>query len=55
MTKKKQYLIDELKKIGEKYTYDRERAHSEADQLLLAYINDIDVSVAYNNIKKWYA
>ena len=32
-----------------------EESHSEADSLLLAYIDDIDIAEAYIKIDKWYA
>lgn len=34
---------------------DTEWQHSEADRLLLAYINDQDVRMAYEVLPKWYA
>jgi hypothetical protein len=34
---------------------DPEWAHGEADDLLLAFINDKEVSQAFYKIKKWYA
>ena len=29
--------------------------HRYADQALLAYINNVEITTAFNNIKKWYA
>lgn len=49
----KEELISSLKKLAE--LDDTERAHSDADELLLKYINDADIENAYNNIEKWYA
>ena len=34
---------------------DTEIAHSEADDALLEYINDIDITAAYACVDKWYA
>lgn len=34
---------------------DSEAAHIEADEWLLEYINDAEISEAYNEIEKWYA
>lgn len=49
----KKELID-LLQIEEAYG-DPEAAHSNADELLLSYINDPDIRDAYSKIKKWYA
>ena len=35
--------------------YDLEKAHIEADILLLEYINDEEITKAFNDIDKWYA
>lgn len=56
----KEQLILELKEIPKKYnsnksSYDGETAHIEADELLLRYINDKEITEAFNNIEKWYA
>ena len=51
MTKDK--LIKELTKL--KYEEDIEVAHIEADSLLLQYIHDKDITVAFEEIKKWYS
>lgn len=48
-------LIEELKKIKQKDTDDLEENHIDADNLLLRFINNKEVSRAYNSIKKWYA
>ena len=42
--------LKELSKIG-----DTEMAHHDADDLLISYINDEEISEAYGNIGKWYA
>lgn len=34
---------------------DPEGNHSDADDLLLEYINDAEVKTAYHAIEKWYA
>jgi hypothetical protein len=34
---------------------DPEAAHSDADAALLAYINDPEITAAYEAIKRWYA
>ena len=34
---------------------DEEEQHIKADQLLLEYINDVDISRAFEEIKKWYS
>ena len=45
-------LIEKLNKCNE---LDTETAHSQADDLLLEYIGDNEISHAYNQIDKWYA
>ena len=47
-------LIEKLRKIQED-TWDKEKNHGEADDLLLAYIGDEDITDAFNDIEKWYA
>jgi len=51
----KEELIEELKKIASRGSYDIEVNHAEADDLLLEYINDEEVTKAYSSIEKWYA
>lgn len=34
---------------------DPEVAHVNADDLLLGYINDLDVTQAFEKVKRWYA
>lgn len=46
-------LIDRLLDIGKEG--DPEKAHGDADEALLIYINDERVRGAYELIKKWYA
>jgi hypothetical protein len=35
--------------------WDTETAHHQADELLLAYINDAEITQAFEAIHKWYA
>jgi len=42
--------LSELQSSG-----DTEQAHSDADDLLVEYINDAEISEAYNAIDKWFA
>ena len=49
----KKELINAFKLL-QKFT-DIERAHIEADELLLEYIGDEDIANEYNEIEKWYA
>lgn len=46
-------LLLRLKEIPE--MYDTENAHIQADEALLAYINDAEISVAWGKIDKWFA
>lgn len=34
--------------------YDEEIAHQDADDALLAYINDAEITEAFKAIRKWY-
>lgn len=38
-----------------KHGYDPEADHGKADDLLLEFINDKEVTEAFNDIDKWYA
>lgn len=51
----KKNLIKKLKDLVSKRDYDNENAHIEADCALLEFINDNEVTKAYNAIEKWYA
>ena len=51
MTKEK--LLALLAKLAQ--TTDTEVAHASADGALLQYINDPDITAAYEAIDKWYA
>lgn len=53
MKKKKEELLKELK-VLQNYG-DPEIAHSEADRLLIHYINDKDIKQEYEEIEKWYS
>ena len=49
----KEELIAKLNEFAE--TFDTEVGHSRADDALIEFINDEDISKAYNAISKWYA
>ena len=49
----KDELIKQLKDLLA--NKDQEMAHVEADDLLLKFINDKEISEAYESIEKWYA
>jgi hypothetical protein len=49
----KEELIKELKEL--KDLGDPEIAHGRADDALLNYINDAEVTDAFNSIEMWYA
>lgn len=49
----KEKLIELLKKLQEEE--DTEVAHGAADQALLDYINDPEITAAYDAIDKWFA
>ena len=52
------FLVSELNKIAESQKSgdgDYEYHHVKADELLLRYINDENVTEAFNKIKKWYS
>ena len=44
-----------LKALNECHTGDEERDHKKADDLLLEFINDTEIKLAFESIKKWYA
>ena len=50
---RKQKLIAKLLELAE--SQDTEVAHSDADKLLINYINDVEIAEAYNRVPKWYA
>lgn len=48
--------LDELLvKLHNFAEYDAEAGHYEADQALLAFIADPEITEAYNALTKWYA
>jgi hypothetical protein len=49
----KEELIQKLNECAD--DFDTEVAHSNADSLLIEFINDEEIEVAYNNVHKWYA
>jgi len=57
----KERLVKELKDlektcINETYNcYDAEKGHLKADQLLLEYINDPEVTEVFEGLDKWYS
>jgi hypothetical protein len=51
--KAKAQLLAQLKLCAE--TSDTESGHSDADDALLAFINDKEITAAYNAVPKWYA
>lgn len=48
-------LIEQLKAAAELSETDTEAGHQEADDLLLAFINDEEISDLYGQVKKYYA
>lgn len=48
-------LITQLKLLALSPEGDKEQDHNLADELLLDYINDPEVTRAFNSIDKWYA
>ena len=52
---KKEALVNALKEVDRRSDGDFEGDHVDADDLLVGYINDQDVSDAYRKIGKWYA
>jgi hypothetical protein len=49
----KEQLLAKLKECA--YMDDPERAHGEADDALLEYINDAEITAVFNAFDKWYA
>jgi hypothetical protein len=49
----KEQLLIALKNLSN--NNDCEEAHVEADGLLLEYINDAEITKAFQQIEKWYA
>ncbi len=45
-----------LKRLGEcADNHDAECAHADADEALLDYINDPEITAAWQKVEKWYA
>jgi hypothetical protein len=54
--KRRDRILARLKELGElKPEAGEEAGHTEADQLLLELINDVEISAAFATIPKWYA
>lgn len=51
----KKELLERLRYIQEELPEDEEMCHFQADKALLEYINDSDVTNAFDKIEKWYA
>lgn len=51
MTKKEWLIL----KLNELTSSDVEANHCDADSLLLDYINDPEITEAYDKVEKWYA
>jgi hypothetical protein len=49
----KNIALEELKKLAK--SRDTEAAHSQADAILLALIDDTEIDDAYGEVPKWYA
>ena len=52
---RKSGFIEQMKRIAADSQSDPESAHSEADDLLLEYINDEEITKAYGEVKRWFA
>ena len=53
MTKKE--LIEQLKELVESSWSNAENAHAAADKLLLEFVNDSEITEAFEQIEKYYA
>ncbi len=51
----KEELINKLNQLSIDSKSDEEIAHCSADEVLLEFINDPEVTKAFKSIKKWYA
>lgn len=49
----KSELLEKLKQCAQ--SDDTEEAHSEADALIISYIDDEEIATAYTAVEKWYA
>lgn len=53
-----QKYVLKMKEIREKYKYDEEVCHSEADKLLVDFIKEFgfaELAYEYDQVPKWYA
>lgn len=48
-------LLSQLVMLAARSGEDPERAHSEADDLLLEYIGDEEITEIWNQVEKWYS
>lgn len=48
-------LLQQLEELKTLSIAEPDSAHSEADMVLLEYINDPDISEVFLNIKRWYS
>lgn len=48
-------LLARLLALAAKADDDPEHAHIDADDLLLEYIGDLEITQAFHSIEKWYA
>lgn len=48
-------LLEKLKLAAELSETDPESGHSDADDILLEFIDDEEVSEAYGQVKRWFA
>lgn len=48
-------LIIKLQEISKRRKGGEDGNHQEADELLLQFIGDVEISKAYNDISKWYS
>lgn len=56
MTKKKELLLKELKEIVESLQDNAiEVSHIKADEALIRFINDKEITKAYDDVPKWYS
>lgn len=46
---------DLLERLDEVKDYDQEAAHAEADLALLDFIDDEEITQAFEEVKSWYA
>ena len=52
---KKGRLVEELLKIIKEHEDDKEMMHLEADNALLRYIDDPEVTITFKRAARWYA